>query len=33
VARFFNDNNKHMLRAINDAVERRAHIVLRAINP
>jgi hypothetical protein len=33
VARFFNDNSKHMLRAINDAVKRGAHIGLRAINP
>jgi hypothetical protein len=32
VARFFNDNSKHMLRAINDAVKRGAHIGLRAIN-
>ncbi len=33
VARFFNDNSKHMLRAINDAVKRGAHLGLRAINP
>jgi hypothetical protein len=33
VARFFNDNSKHMLRAINDAVRRGAHIGLRAIHP
>jgi hypothetical protein len=33
VARFFNDNSKHMLRAINDAVKRGAHIGLRAIHP
>jgi hypothetical protein len=33
VARFFNDNSKHMLRAINDAVKRSAHIGLRAIHP
>jgi hypothetical protein len=32
VARFFNDNSKHMLRAINDAVKRGAHIGLRSIN-
>jgi hypothetical protein len=30
VARFFNDNSKHMLRAINDAVKRGAHLGLRA---
>ncbi len=29
VARFFNDNSRHMLRAINDAVKRGAHIGLR----
>ena len=29
VARFFNDNSKHMLRAINDAVKRGAHVGLR----
>jgi len=33
VARFFNDNSKHMLRALNDAVKRGAHLGLRAINP
>jgi hypothetical protein len=33
VARFFNDNSKHMLRAINDAVKRGAHLGLRAIHP
>jgi hypothetical protein len=33
VARFFNDNSRHMLRAINDAVKRGAHLGLRAINP
>jgi hypothetical protein len=33
VARFFNDNSKHMLRAINDAVRRGAHLGLRVINP
>jgi hypothetical protein len=33
VARFFNDNSRHMLRAINDAVKRGAHIGLRAIHP
>ena len=32
VARFFNDNSKHMLRAINDAVKRGAHLGLRAIH-
>ena len=30
VARFFNDNSKHMLRAINDAVKRGAHLGMRA---
>jgi hypothetical protein len=30
VARFFNDNSRHMLRAINDAVKRGAHLGLRA---
>lgn len=30
VARFFGDNSKHMLRAINDAVKRGAHLGLRA---
>ncbi len=30
VARFFNDNSKHMLRAINDAVKRGAHLGLHA---
>lgn len=30
VARFFNDNSKHMLRAINDAVKRGTHLGLRA---
>jgi len=29
VSRFFNDNSKHMLRAINDAVKRGAHLGLR----
>jgi len=33
VARFFNDNSKHMLRAINDAVRRGAHIGLRSMRP
>jgi hypothetical protein len=33
VARFFNDNSRHMLRAINEAVKRGAHVGLRAINP
>jgi hypothetical protein len=33
VARFFNDNSKHMLRAINDAVKRGAHLGMRAIHP
>ena len=33
VARFFNDNSKHMLRAINAAVKRGAHLGLRAVNP
>jgi len=33
VARFFNDNSRHMLRAINDAVKRGAHLGLRAVNP
>jgi hypothetical protein len=32
VARFFNDNSKHMLRAINDAVKRGAHLGLRPVN-
>jgi hypothetical protein len=32
VARFFNDNSRHMLRAINDAVKRGAHLGLRAIH-
>jgi hypothetical protein len=32
VARFFNDNSRHMLRAINDAVKRGAHLGLRAAN-
>lgn len=32
VARFFNDNSKHLLRAINDAVKRGAHLGLRALN-
>lgn len=31
VSRFFNDNSSHMLRAINDAVRRGAHVGLRAI--
>jgi hypothetical protein len=30
VSRFFNDNSSHMLRAINDAVRRGAHLGLRA---
>ncbi|MGD0023412.1 MAG: hypothetical protein ABSC37_02130 [Xanthobacteraceae bacterium] len=30
VKRFFNDNSSHMLRAINDAVKRGAHLGLRA---
>ena len=30
VARFFNDNSRHLLRAINDAVKRGAHLGLRA---
>jgi hypothetical protein len=29
VARFFNDNSRHMLRAINDAVKRGAHLGVR----
>jgi hypothetical protein len=29
VARFFNDNSRHMLRAINDAVKRGAHLGMR----
>jgi hypothetical protein len=29
VARFFNDNSRHMMRAINDAVKRGAHLGLR----
>lgn len=33
VSRFFNDNSRHMLRAINDAVKRGAHLGLRSINP
>jgi len=33
VARFFNDNSRHMLRAINDAVKRGAHLGLRALHP
>jgi hypothetical protein len=33
VARFFNDNSRHMLRAINDAVKRGAHLGLRATHP
>lgn len=33
VARFFNDNSKHMLRAINDAVKRGAHLGLRSLHP
>jgi len=32
VARFFNDNSKHILRAINDAVKRGAHLGLRALS-
>jgi len=32
VARFFNDNSRHMLRAINDAVKRGAHLGLRTMN-
>jgi phage regulator Rha-like protein len=30
VARLFDDNSSHMLRAINDAVKRGAHLGLRA---
>jgi hypothetical protein len=30
VSRFFNDNSRHMLRAINDAVRRGAHLGLRS---
>jgi hypothetical protein len=33
VSRFFNDNSRHMLRAINDAVKRGAHLGLRAARP
>jgi hypothetical protein len=33
VARFFNDNSRHMLRAINDAVKRGAHLGLRGVHP
>jgi hypothetical protein len=33
VSRFFNDNSRHMLRAINDAVKRGAHLGLRAAHP
>lgn len=33
VARFFNDNSSHMMRAINAAVKRGAHLGLRAVNP
>jgi hypothetical protein len=33
VARFFNDNSRHMLRAINDAVKRGAHLGLRTARP
>ena len=33
VRRFFNDNSSHMLRAINDAVKRGAHLGLRGANP
>ncbi len=32
VRRFFNDNSSHMLRAINDAVKRGAHMGLRTIH-
>lgn len=33
VARFFNDNSKHMMRAINAAVKRGAHLGLRGLRP
>lgn len=33
VARFFNDNSRHMMRAINAAVKRGTHLGLRAVNP
>ena len=33
VSRFFNDNSRHMLRAINDAVKRGAHLGLRSARP
>jgi hypothetical protein len=33
VNRFFNDNQKQLMRAINDAVRRGAHLGLRAIHP
>ena len=33
VSRFFNDHSRHMMRAINDAVKRGAHLGLRAIRP
>lgn len=33
VARFFNDNSSHLMRAINAAVKRGAHLGLRAVNP
>lgn len=33
VARFFNDNSRHMLRAINDAVKRGAHLGMRTVRP
>lgn len=33
VSRFFSDNSRHMLRAINDAVKRGAHLGLRSLRP
>jgi hypothetical protein len=33
VARFFNDNSHHLMRAVNAAVKRGAHLGLRAVNP
>ena len=33
VDRFFNDNQRQLMRAINDAVKRGAHLGLRAIHP
>jgi hypothetical protein len=32
VARFFNDNSSHMMRAINAAVKRGAHLGMRAVH-